>query len=114
MEWMTIHFEDLVAGLSVVRETWQEPPPCTAAPLKERVCGEPMVMEVTEPPEVLVALQGKSEPSAARGEVDGSPYGGGEAMIMWVVPEEPSVMARTARADLSEGMLLEWVMLTES
>jgi len=73
MEWMTIHLEFLVAGLSVVREIWQEPPPWTAVPLKERVCCWPMAMSVTGAPALLVDLQGKSEPSAARGDLLGLP-----------------------------------------
>ena len=82
MEWMTIHLEFLVAGLSVVRETWQEPPPCTAPPINLSVCLEPIGMLVTVPPELLVALHGKSLPEASRGLLLGLPYGGGVASFM--------------------------------
>lgn len=37
MDLMTIHLEFLVGWRSVVRATWQDPPPCTALPVKERV-----------------------------------------------------------------------------
>lgn len=73
MEWMTIHLEALVAGVSVVRETWQEPPPWTDSPKKESCCGLPMAMVVTVAPALEVALQGKLEPSAVRGLLSGLP-----------------------------------------
>lgn len=73
IEWMTIHLESLVAGLSLVRAIWHEPPPCTAEPVKESDWGAPMAMSVTGAPALLVALQGKSEPSAARGLLLGEP-----------------------------------------
>ena len=79
---MTIHLELLVAGLSVVRETWHDPPPWTAPPVKESFCVEPIAMFVTVPPVLLVDLHGKFEPSAARGLLLGLPYGGGVAMTI--------------------------------
>ena len=42
MEWTTKKCESLVGVLSVVRDTWQEPPPWTAEPLNERVWVEPI------------------------------------------------------------------------
>ena len=61
-----------------------------------------MAIFVTVPPELLVALQGKFEPSATRGLLSGLPYGGGVAMIMcpWAVVKR--AMAETARISLSE------------
>lgn len=106
MEWMTIHFECFVAGLSVVREIWQEPPPWTAVPLKDRICCWPMAMSVTGAPALLVALQGKFEPSAARGDLSGLPYDAGDAIIIWALPVLNSVMAAAARTDCREGMVL--------
>ena len=79
---MTIHLELLVAGLSVVRETWHDPPPWVAPPVKESFCVEPIAMFVTVPPVLLVDLHGKFEPSAARGLLLGLPYGGGVAMTI--------------------------------
>ena len=83
IEWITIHVELFVAGVSVVRETWHEPPPWTDSPKKESFCEAPTAMLVTVPPELLVALHGKFEPSALRGLLSGLPYGGGVAMTMW-------------------------------
>ena len=59
-------------------------------------------MLVTVPPELLVALHGKFEPSATRGLLSGLPYGGGVAMIMcpWAVVKR--AMAEAARMLLSE------------
>ena len=37
MLWMTCHLDDAVGARSVVRLIWQEPPPWTALPVKERV-----------------------------------------------------------------------------
>lgn len=79
---MTIHLELFVAGVSVVRETWHDPPPWTDSPKKESVWGAPIAMLVTVPPALLVALHGKFDPSAMRGLLSGLPYGGGVAMIM--------------------------------
>ena len=73
IEWMTIHFESFVAGVSLVKEIWQEPPPWTAEPLNDISSGAPMTMLVTGPPVLLVALQGKSEPLASRGLLLGLP-----------------------------------------
>lgn len=98
IEWMTIHLELFVAGVSVVRETWHDPPPCTDSPKKESFCGAPMAMSVTVAPELLVALHGKFEPSAMRGLLSGLPYGGGVAMTMcpWAV-EAKKAMTAAAR-----------------
>ena len=103
IEWMTIHLELFVAGLSVVREIWQEPPPWTAVPLNERVCCWPMAMLVTGAPALLVALQGKLAPAGSRGDLSGLPYEGGFDMIMWALLEvEKSAMAEAARRVLSD------------
>ena len=61
-----------------------------------------MAILVTVPPELLVALHGKFEPSATRGLLSGLPYGGGVAMIIcpWAVVKR--AMAETARTLLSE------------
>lgn len=103
IEWMTIHVELFVAGLSVVRETWHEPPPCTDSPKKESFCEAPIAMLVTVPPELLVALHGKFEPSALRGLLSGLPYGGGVAMTMcpW------AVAAKRATAEAARMLLME-------
>ena len=61
-----------------------------------------MAMLVTVPPELLVALHGKFEPSATRGLLSGLPYGGGVAIIMcpWAVVKK--AIAEAARMLLSE------------
>src|SRR5271154_2717060 len=46
---MTIHFELFVGCRSVVRLTWQDPPPWTALPMKLRVCGSPTAMTLDAP-----------------------------------------------------------------
>ena len=86
----------------MVRETWHEPPPWTDSPKKESFCEAPIAILVTVPPELLVALQGKFDPSALRGLLSGLPYGGGVAMIIcpWAVVKR--AMAETARMLLSE------------
>ena len=87
----------------MVRETWHDPPPCTDSPKKESFCGAPIAMLVTVPPELLVALQGKLEPSATRGLLLGLPYGGGVANIMcpW------AVVAKRAMAEAVRMLLIE-------
>jgi len=70
-----------------------------------------MAMLVTGAPVLLVALQGKLEPSAARGDLSGVPYDAGDDIIMWALPVAKRVTAVAARADLREGMFLEGVML---
>lgn len=97
--------ELFVAGVSVVREIWHDPPPWTDSPKKESVCGAPIAMLVTVPPELLVALHGKLEPSATRGLLSGLPYGGGVAMTMcpWAVP------AKSAMAEAAKMLLIEYM-----
>ena len=109
MEWMTIQVELLVAGLSVVSETWHDPPPWTDSPRKESFWGAPMAMSVTVAPELLVALQGKLEPSAVRGLLSGLPYGGGVAMTMcpW------AVVAKRARTEAARTLLIECMSALE-
>ena len=85
IEWMTIQLEFFVAGVSVVREIWHEPPPCTADPMNQSGCCAPMLISVTVAPVLLVALHGKLEPSATRGLLSGLPYGGGEPRIIWAL-----------------------------
>ena len=109
IEWMTIHVELLVAGLSVVREIWHDPPPWTDSPKKESFCGAPMAMSVTVPPELLVALQGKLEPSATRGLLSGLPYGGGVAMTMCPC----AVVAKRARTEAARTLLIECMSALE-
>ena len=58
IEWITIHVELFVAGVSLVREIWHDPPPWTDSPKKESFCEAPIAILVTVPPELLVALQG--------------------------------------------------------
>ncbi len=106
IEWMTIHLELFVAGVSVVREIWQEPPPWTDSPRKESFCEAPIAMLVTVPPELLVALHGKFDPSALRGLLSGLPYGGGVAKIMW-----PWAMgAKRARAEKERMDMIEDIL----
>ena len=106
IERMTIHLELFVAGVSVVRETWHEPPPWTDSPKKESFCEAPIAMLVTVPPELLVALHGKFEPSAMRGLLSGLPYGGGVAMIMWPwVVVMNRARAKKERMDMIEDIL---------
>lgn len=73
IEWMTIQLELLVAGISVVREIWHEPPPCTADPMNQSGCGAPIAISVTVAPALLVALHGKLEPFSNRGLLSGLP-----------------------------------------
>lgn len=47
--WITIHLESFVGLASFVSEIWQEPPPWTALPLKDSVCGAPMAIFVAPP-----------------------------------------------------------------
>lgn len=63
----------------------------------------PIAMFVTVPPELLVALHGKFEPSAFRGLLSGLPYGGGVAIIMWPW----AVEARRARAEKERMDMIE-------
>lgn len=72
IEWMTIHLDSLVGCLSLVRETWHEPPPCVALPMNESVCLAPMGMMLLAPctsKAPVRSLHGKSDPSAMRGEL---------------------------------------------
>ena len=59
---------------------------------------------VTVAPVLLVDLQGKSEPSAARGLLLGLPYGGGEPRIMWALVVAAKMVAKE-RIDMSEDIL---------
>ena len=103
---MTIHLEFFVAGVSVVRETWHEPPPWTDSPKKDSFCEAPIAILVTVPPELLVALHGKFDPSALRGLLSGLPYGGGVAMIMWPWAVETSrARAEKERMEMIEDIL---------
>ena len=43
---MTCHEVDAVGALSLVTASWQEPPPCTAEPVNDRVCVSPIAMVV--------------------------------------------------------------------
>ena len=102
---MTIQLELFVAGMSVVREIWHDPPPCTADPMKERGCGAPIVIDVTVAPVLLVALHGKLEPSARSGLLSGLPYGGGEPRIMWaLVDVAKRATAEKERIDMTEDI----------
>lgn len=49
IEWITCHLLFLVAGLSVVREIWQDPPPWTALPMKLKVWFTPIGMTLFWP-----------------------------------------------------------------
>ena len=109
IEWITIHVELFVAGVSVVREIWHEPPPWTDSPEKESFCDAPIAILVTVPPELLVALHGKFEPSALRGLLSGLPYGGGVAIIMWPW----AVEAKRARAEKERMDMIEDILLGE-
>ncbi len=103
MEWITIQLEFFVAGMSVVREIWHDPPPCTADPMNQSGCGAPIVISVTIAPALLVALHGKLEPSATKGLLSGLPYGGGLPRIIWAL----IVVAKRAkeRSDMIEDIL---------
>lgn len=68
-----------------------------------------MAILVTGAPPVLVALQGKSEPSAAKGDVDGLPYGNGDAIIMCALLVAVNIaMAEAASMDLMD-MVIRYV-----
>lgn len=62
-------------------------------------------MLVTVPPELLVALHGKFEPSALSGLLSGLPYGGGEAITMcpW------AVVVKRARPEMARMLLIEYM-----
>ena len=68
-----------------------------------------MAMSVTVAPELLVALQGKLEPSAVRGLLSGLPYGGGVAITMcpW------AVVAKRARTEAARTLLIECMSALE-
>lgn len=82
-----------------------------------------MAMVVTVPPVLLVALQGKFDPSGKSGELLGLPYGGGEARTMcaWAV-EVRAAMAEMVKMvlymmcpDLRDfNLKLRWFVLFES
>lgn len=95
-----------MAGISVVRDIWQEPPPCTADPMNHSGCGAPIVICVTVAPALLVALQGKLDPSASRGLLSGLPYGGGLPRIIWaLLVAERRAMAEKEMMDMIEDIL---------
>ena len=106
MEWITIQLEFFVAGMSVVREIWHEPPPCTADPMNQSGCGAPIVISVTVAPALLVALHGKLEPSATKGLLSGLPYGGGLPRIIWAL----AVMAKRAIAEKERTDMIEDIL----
>ena len=65
-----------------------------------------MLMSVTVAPELLVALHGKSLPSAARGLLLGVPYGGGEPRIIWaLLVATKRAVAEKERRDMIEDIL---------
>ena len=76
-----------------------------------------MAMSVTVAPELLVALQGKLEPSATRGLLSGLPYGGGVAMTMcpWavVVKRARTEAARTLLIECMSASEVSWMFLVE-
>ena len=63
-------------------------------------------MLVIGPPELLVALHGKFEPSAFRGLLSGLPYGGGVAIIIWPLLVE----AKRARTDKERMDMIEDIL----
>jgi hypothetical protein len=84
---MTFHTDAGEGVLSVVTDSWQDPPPWTAVPVKLRIWAEPtdhsfMVLISYEPEPPLPTLQGKSEPDESRGELLGAPKGTGFAITM--------------------------------
>lgn len=89
-----------------MREIWHEPPPCTADPMNQSGCGAPMAISVTIAPALLVALQGKLEPSATRGLLSGLPYGGGDPRIIWALVVAANRADEKERMDMIEDMLL--------
>ena len=113
-----------MGALSVVKEIWQEPPPCTAEPVNDSVWGDPMaiVLAVAGGGEVIF-LQGKSEPSAAKGEeffqivstrtnhtirgvLTGLPKGAGVFIIMcWREGDENAVRKTAASRAVEKRML---------
>lgn len=108
MEWITLNVLSLVGFWSYVIETWHEPPPWVALPVKARFCDEPNAMELLAPSASYTpdrCLQGKSLPSATRGEllrVD-LPYGTGVFIIM--CPLERTAIPRIAKVDDEYFML---------
>ena len=88
MEWMTWKSESLVGSKSFVSETWHEPPPWVAPPMKDSVCFAPMGIVAVDLAAAYTpgrCLHGKSDPSATRGELvnESAPYGAGVANFMW-------------------------------
>lgn len=87
IEWMTSHLEALVGFLSLLIDTWQEPPPWVAPPLNASVCGTPIGMTFLAFSTSYTpgrCLQGKSDPDASRGLllIVDAPKGTGEVIIM--------------------------------
>lgn len=69
-------------------------------------CGAPIAISVIVAPALLVALQGKLEPSATRGLLSGLPYGGGEPMIIWALV----VLAKRATAEKESIDMMEDIL----
>lgn len=63
-------------------------------------------MSVTNAPALLVALQGKSEPSAAKGDLSGLPYDCGDAINIWALPVAKIAVTEAVRINLREGIFL--------
>ena len=102
---------------SVVRETWQEPPPCTAEPVKESVCGSPIFAVLAALMYLIVgALQGKSAPAPSRGlllRASGS-NGAGVFNFMWPLTEDKrSVMAAARPKEYLKSIMVRVEILPE-
>ena len=109
---MTIQLELFVAGISVVRDIWHDPPPCTAEPMNQSGCGAPIAISVTIAPALLVALHGKLEPSATKGLLSGLPYGGGLPRIIWaLVVATKRPRAEKERIDMIEDILCDLIFV---
>lgn len=67
--------------------------------------GAPIAISVTTAPALLVALQGKLEPSATSGLLSGLPYGGGEPMIICALVVAKRATAENERRDMIEDIL---------
>ena len=104
IEWITCHLDCFVAGESFVSDTWQDPPPCTALPLKASSCGAPIAILFTGAPAGLIPLQGKFDPSGRRGLLSGVPHGAGAVMTMWAC-DVAKAMVAAKRMVLIEDMM---------
>lgn len=67
IECITLNTEFAVGAVSYVIETWHDPPPCVAPPIKESSCLDPKGIMLLAPSVSYPNLHGKSDPSSFKG-----------------------------------------------